>query len=66
MADHDSEALREAITDIAKGYGFFAVWYHVFRSDTDMRRRMIEAFPGTARDAFDANCKLIRRPTDTL
>lgn len=58
----DSPALRDAVIDIARGFGFFAVWYHTFKRDPDMCRRLIDAFPGTAMDAFDVSFKLTPRP----
>jgi hypothetical protein len=35
---------------------------HVFADDPDMRRRFIDAFPGTARDCFDTSGNPVNRP----
>ena len=42
-----NHALRRATVHIAQGYGFFSIWMAVFQDDTDMRTRLIDAFPGT-------------------
>jgi uncharacterized protein (TIGR02646 family) len=48
-----SQALREVIVELARAEGFFSIWMKVFEADTDMRRRFIAAFVGTASDCFD-------------
>jgi len=58
----DSDELREAITDVAKGFGFFGVWMSVFQNDKNMRKRLIEAFTGTALDCFDGDGNFVERP----
>lgn len=46
--------LREYIVKLAKKTGFFSVWMTVFANDSDMRQRLINAFPGTTDSAcFD-------------
>ena len=44
----DDQLLRDMAIDLAKATGFFSVWMTVFNDDTDMRLRLINAFPGTA------------------
>ncbi|WP_350446514.1 HNH endonuclease [Pseudomonas solani] len=39
--------IRNAVIKIALGYGFFSIWMEVFSSDSDMRKRLIDAFHGT-------------------
>jgi uncharacterized protein (TIGR02646 family) len=51
----DTPEVRELIVEVAKGRGEFSTWWAVFESDTDMRRRLREAFPGTHDGSFDAN-----------
>ena len=46
IRDENSRALA---IDVALGSGFFSVWMAVFHDDEDMRRRLVEAFPGTRR-----------------
>lgn len=55
LATQDTEALREAIADVATGRGEFSIWWTVFSGDTDMRRRLREAFIGTHGASFDVN-----------
>ncbi|MEP7218872.1 MAG: HNH endonuclease, partial [Bacteroidota bacterium] len=54
LQGQDTLMLRESIVDIALGRGLFSIWMTVFEDDTDMRRRLIAAFRGTATDCFDA------------
>jgi hypothetical protein len=61
LAKHDNEGLREAIVEIALGWGGFAIWFEVFQDDEDMKARLIAAFPGTAPDCFD-NHSPVPRP----
>jgi len=49
----DPSLVRDLIVALAQETGFFSVWMEVFRNDEDMRRRLIAAFPGTARSCFD-------------
>ena len=58
----DNVPMRTAIIDMATGYGHFPMWFDAFEMDRDMRLRLIEAFPGTARDCFDADGLPINRP----
>ena len=55
LQDEPTEAVRRWIVRNAAANGFFSVWMTVFAQDVDMRRRFIEAFPGTAPDCFDAH-----------
>lgn len=57
-----TETMREQIIDTATSTGFWSVWMTVFQDDADMRRRLIEAFPGTAKACFDENTQPIQRP----
>lgn len=51
---HPGEALRRQIVKTALASGFFSIWMLIFQHDPDMRRRFIQAFPGTAQECFDA------------
>lgn len=55
LAAQDTDALREAITDVATGRGEFSIWWTVFSGDTDMRLRLRAAFVGTHGASFDVN-----------
>lgn len=61
LARNDNEDFRTAISDIAKGQGFFSVWMSVFQDDPDMRRRFFEGLKGTAKNCFDANWNCVSR-----
>ncbi len=62
-----TDAMREQIVETALPTGFFSIWMQVFANDTDMRRRLIDAFPGTAQDCFDANTQAVSpRPDNGL
>lgn len=43
----DSDDSRILAVKIAVNIGFFSVWMAVFQDDSDMRQRLIGAFPGT-------------------
>lgn len=58
--------LRRQIARTATAVGFFSIWMTVFGGDTDMRRRFIEAFLGTAGECFDANTNPIPRRDNGL
>ncbi|MDD2759371.1 MAG: HNH endonuclease [Methylomonas sp.] len=61
--DRDSsEAMRNRIKETATTIGFWSVWMTVFQDDADMRRRLIEAFPGTCSNCFDGQFQPISRP----
>lgn len=57
----DNIDLREAFVDLAKASGFFSIWMAAFHDDIDMRRRLVEAHAGTARDCFEADWSLKTR-----
>lgn len=52
LKKNDTPEMRDYIVIQAKE-GFFSVWMTVFRDDSDMLKRFIEAFPGTRKDYFD-------------
>ncbi len=62
LAAFDSEERRSEIVEMAIQRGFWSVWMTVFQDDADMRSRLIEAFPGTAKACFDENTQPIQRP----
>ncbi len=55
LAKIDNIEMREQIVDTAVDKGYWSIWMTVFEDDPDIRRRLIEAFPGTCKDCFDAN-----------
>ena len=66
LNSYDIEPMRELVIDLAKNIGFFSVWMKVFESDSDMRRRLIDAFIGTSPDCFDKNGNITPRPGGQL
>lgn len=62
LVSNDCEERRQDIIQMARGWGFFSVWMTVFENDSDMRRRLIDGFKGTALDCFDAVGTCITRP----
>jgi len=61
LASDDCIVLRDCIVALAKESGFFSIWISTFHDDPDMRRRLIEAYIGTARDCFDEDWSLRSR-----
>lgn len=53
--------VRSSTVDVALGRGMFSIWWTVFEDDSDMRRRLREAFIGTHGGCFDANEDLVAR-----
>lgn len=53
LNNNDNNLVRDLIVATAKVSGFFSVWITTFHDDSDMRRRLVEAHPGTARDCFE-------------
>jgi hypothetical protein len=51
--DQSNNDLKEQIVETAQAKGYWSVWYTVFSGNADIRRRLIEAFPGTCADCFD-------------
>jgi hypothetical protein len=47
QAQPGNAILRNTVVKLATATGFFSVWMTVFASDADMRRRLVQAFPGT-------------------
>lgn len=49
----NSEDMKEQILDTVQAKGYWSIWMTVFKDDSDMLRRFIEAFSGTDRSCFD-------------
>ncbi|MCE7980200.1 MAG: HNH endonuclease [Caldilinea sp. CFX5] len=61
LQQNNTIQVRELIVENALGRGMFSIWMKVFENDVDMRRRLINAFKGTAISCFDPNCIAINR-----
>ncbi len=43
----DNQSIRRLAAKLAVETGFFSIWITVFDDDPDMRRRLVDSFPGT-------------------
>ena len=66
LAAHDTPRMRQRVVDQARHVGFWSVWMAVFADDEDMRRRLIDGFPGTSRLCFDERGRPVARPGGAL
>lgn len=61
---------EHTILDLAKGYGFWSVWFSVFRNAINVKHLLVTNFRGTELLCFDVNFSLINRnighATDTV
>ena len=58
----DTEEMRQMAIFVAKGIGFWSVWFEVFHDDKEMCQRLINEFPGSAVDCFDVDTNILPRP----
>jgi len=58
LTHNNTNDFRDVLVDLAKQSGFFSIWIAAFRDDPDMRRRLVEAFVGTAGDCFKCDWTL--------
>jgi hypothetical protein len=57
-----SDSIRAVIAKAAIGHGFFSVWMTVFEDHPAVRKKLIQAFSGTAADCFDPKTTLPASP----
>lgn len=57
----DDDQTRELIVTVFKRSGHFSIWFSTFAEDADMRRRLVEAWPGTAAECFDGQFEPVQR-----
>lgn len=62
LTRNDNIDFREMVVHLARESGFFSIWIAAFHNDPDMRRRLVEAHIGTAKDCFQADWSLTSRP----
>lgn len=43
----------DKLIETIKNYGFWSIWFTVFKNHDEVRAAMIDAFPGTAKNCFD-------------
>lgn len=66
MKYEKGETDLENIIALAKSHGFFAVWFSIFQAHPEVKKALINAFVGTAKDAFDQNFNPIPRTQNDL
>ncbi len=59
---NDTIAFREQIIETAIARGFWSIWVTVFADDDDMRKRLVNAFPGTCLSCFNNHFQPTPRP----
>lgn len=47
MANPGNDAVKRGAVRTAQGYGFFSIWMTIFSGDSEMCKRLIDAFVGT-------------------
>ncbi len=67
-ADYDAQLTNiRIIANLAAASGFFSIWMAAFEGAPEVRQAIIEIFPGTALDCFDAQTQAISpRPANGL
>ncbi len=61
LTGNNTNTFRDVLVILAKESGFFSIWIAAFHDDPDMRRRLVEAYVGTARDCFENDWTLKAR-----
>jgi hypothetical protein len=61
---NDTPQMRRQIVRTALAQGHWSIWMTVFRDDSDLLSRFIEAFPGTCSSCFDPSNEYepVKRP----
>ena len=62
VQENDCEQVRSLIVEVAKGRGMYSIFWTVFEADTDIKKRLREAFSGTSCACFDDDEGLVPRP----
>lgn len=63
--EHKTE-FEQLIGILVAENGFFSIWMQVFDQYTDVKHKIIQALPGTASEAFDANANPLNRIPNEL
>lgn len=66
IALNDTDQMRQLALMVAKGVGFWSVWFAVFNEDIDMCRRLIDGFHGTEKLCFADDMTLEPRPGGSI
>jgi len=66
LHQNNTPHMREQILVSARGHGFWSVWMTVFQDEPEVLRLLIQEFPGTALDCFDAQGHPLERQNGSL
>ena len=61
LASNNNDTIRILVVSMAKKCGFFSIWIAAFYDDPEMRRLLVEAHAGTAKDCFESDWTLKSR-----
>lgn len=62
LSEIGTDDARDLVVEVALGWGGFSIWMTVFEDDEATRRKLVNAFPGTAQICFDVNASAVARP----
>ncbi|WP_162139120.1 HNH endonuclease [Synechococcus sp. PCC 7336] len=57
-----SEAAKKLVLEVAQSSSFFSVWITVFEAYSDIKKELIQFFPGTSSSCFDPDGMPLNRP----
>ena len=57
----DGKIDEEVIIDLAKGYGFWSIWFKIFQNHLSVKSALIHSFNGTEKICFDVNSNPVFR-----
>ncbi len=61
LKQQNTPQMRNCILELASASGHWSIWMHVFDDDIEMKRALIEHFPGTCHDCFNEHLAPIKR-----
>lgn len=61
LAKYELHKDEQIILELARGYGFWSVWYHLFQNHILVKQLLVTNFRGTEPICFDSNFNLIHR-----
>ncbi|WP_321429987.1 HNH endonuclease [uncultured Methanolobus sp.] len=61
LTRNNNEDFRDSIVDLMEAKGYWSIWMTVFKDDSNMLQRFIQALPGTAQECFNEYGALLHR-----
>lgn len=61
-----SDEAKDLVLIAAQGQGFFSIWMTVFEDEPEIKKALIQLFPGTAPSCFDSDGKALNRPGGSI